>query len=277
MIINPIDSNRTNIGSLVRKAKFYYNRALLQKSKAELCNIYFATVHKCGSQWVNAVFSDKRISEITKLAVYPQHHYDINDFRMQFPRRAFIAGLYIDYPLYDVFINKPELYKSFFVYRDPRDLVVSWYWSAKETHGLNRGVRINRERLNALSQDDGLLYAINYLIPKFAAIRSWLELGGNDSNVRLIKFEELMTHPEHTLTELLHFFGYEVSDKIIKEVAADYSKDKMREKDVKGKINSSVSHYRKMPSTHKGMFKEVHYQKFYEVTGNLVESLGYTK
>jgi len=276
MIFNPIDTYKSNIGGIVRRARFYLNRALLlPRGGAALDNIYCATVQKCGSQWINAVFSDERIRQTTKLAVYPQHHYDINDFRMKFPQGAFVPGLYIDYPLYDVFIDKPRAYKTFFVYRDPRDMAVSWYWSVKESHGINRGVSINRQRLNGMSEEEGLLYTINYLAPKFAAIRTWIELGEKDERVKLVRFEDLVAHPADVLFELFGFFGYEVEKSLIEEIAADYSKEKMRERESNRRTSVGESHYRKKSSSHKDMFNQRHYDLFRGVAGDLVERLGY--
>jgi len=277
MIINPIDSYKTNAGNWLRKIAFYYKRSLLKTNKNGSSNVYFATLHKCGSQWMKEVFSDARVRGITGLEVYPQHHYDINDFHMSFPSRSLVPGLYMDYPLYDVFIDKPKHYKTIFLYRDPRDLVVSWYWSSKETHGLNRGVRINRERLNQMSLDEGLLYAIAYLTPRFAELRSWYEMGGKDKHVKLIKFEELTAYPEDGLKDIFNFLGYEIDDSLINDIVSDYSKNRMREKDMKKTSDSKQSHYRKVGSSHEGMFKDFHYKKFYDVTGNLIDVLGYKK
>lgn len=187
MIYNPIESYKENLRVNLRTAKFYLDKAgLFGTYSNRLDNIYYATSQKCGSQWISALFSDKRVRQLTGLAVYPQHHYDINDFRMRFPLGAFVPGLYVDYNLYDLFIQKPSSYKTFYIYRNPMDIVVSYYWSFKETHAPNSGVNILRQKLNSLTQDEGLLYLINFLGPKFAAIRSWVELGKNDPNVMII-------------------------------------------------------------------------------------------
>ena len=279
MIFNPINKLSTNLGGLVRLTKFYTKRLQLgfSKNPNTLANIYFATVHKSGSQWINALFSDKRIQRITGLPIYPQHHYDINDFRLSFPRNAFVSGLYIDYPLYDVFIDKSEQYRTLFIYRDPRDMVVSWYFSAKLTHSANRGVIINRKRLCALTEDEGIYYCINYLAPRFAAIRTWVELGAKDKNVTIVKFEDFVARPAEILTNLLVSFGYEFDCSVIRDVVEDYSKDKMRSRSLKHGPGSSESHYRQISSSHLDFFNEQHYASFYGITGDLIERLGYKR
>jgi len=41
----------------------------------------------------------------------------------------------MSYDLYEE-IQKPERYRTIYVQRDPRDVIVSWYWSMLETHVL---------------------------------------------------------------------------------------------------------------------------------------------
>ena len=276
MIYNPIESPRVNLMTNVRKAKFYIDRARIYSGAAtKLENIYLCSVQKTGSQWLNAIFSDEKVQKKTRLPLYPQHHYDINDFRLQFPTGAVIPGLYVDYNLYDLFIEKPSSYKTIYVFRDPRNLAVSWYWSAKETHALNQGIVILRERLNCMSQEDGLLYAINFLAPKYAAMRTWFEFGNKDPNVMLIKFEDLVAQTEQTLSAIFKFMGYEFDNAIINNLASDYSKEKMRNKDMMFRPDGSESHYRKHSSKYQEVFTSVHYKAMADVSGNLVELLGY--
>lgn len=256
--------------------KFYVNyipfRLFSRKGKLE--NLYFATIQKSGSQWLKAILDDARIREYTKLKSYPQHHYDGNEFHEIFPRYTFIPGVYLSYPIFWKFVNKPENYKVIYVIRDPRNIVVSWYHSVLKTHRALPGVLLMREKLKQLSIEEGLIYGIKHLGYKFAEMRSWIELSHEDDKVLIVKFEDLIENSQENLVTLFEFLEIEIPKKVIENVVKDYTKDKMRERDLEKRENKE-SHYRKQSSDHKGVFKEKHYRLFDEINGNLLEVLDY--
>jgi len=238
-------------------------------------NLYLATVQKSGSQWVKKVFSDPEMQEITRLKVYPQHNYEFNEFKSRFPVGTVIPGLYIDYPTFDVFVRKPKNYKVIYVIRDPRDIAVSWYHSMYSTHGERQGVDRVRRTLKGMTKEDGLSYAIKYLSPKFASLRSWVELSKGDSNVRFVKFEEMTDSPGSSFEELLTFCGFDFDREHIDSILSKYTKSNMRKTDLKNRSEDSESHYREKSSSFRDEFTTDHSHLFRQVTGNLVELLGY--
>ena len=240
----------------------------------KLDNIYLATVQKSGSQWVNSVFSDMDMQRITKLKVYPQHNYEFDEFENRFPRGTVVPGLYLDHPTFDVFIDKPRNYKVVYVVRDPRDIVVSWYHSMYSTHGERKGVDIVRKKLRTMSKEEGIAYCIQYLAPKFSALRSWVELAQGDKKVLFIKFEDLIKSPVSKFAEILEFCDIEYKEENLIAILNRYTKNKLREKDLQGR-DGNESHYRKSSSSYLVEFSEAHLKAFYGVTGNLVELLEY--
>jgi hypothetical protein len=98
-------------------------------------NIYHASVQKTGSHWVKSIFSDPRIRRYTHLHSYPGHRYEWTEFHTRFPKYHFVPGLFISYGSYEE-IRKPEHYKTFYIIRDPRDIVVSGYCSIRVPHRL---------------------------------------------------------------------------------------------------------------------------------------------
>jgi hypothetical protein len=75
-----------------------------------------------------------------------------------FPPRSIVTHLYVTYDTY-LSIPKPEKYKTFFVMRDPRDLVVSWYFSAKYSHRLEHPITEMRKTLKQYDHKIGLEFA----------------------------------------------------------------------------------------------------------------------
>lgn len=240
-------------------------------------NIYFATVQKSGSQWIRKLFKDKRIKKYTHLRLFPQHLYEYGDFYRKFPLYTYVPGLYISYQAYDLFIDKPQNYKTIYIYRDPRNIVVSWYYSMLKTHTPIKGVIDIRRKLKNLSKHDGLLYCISFLNEKFTYMRSWIELGKNDPNVLFIKFEELMNDNFTYVKKIFDFCKISISEEELKLILKDYTKIKLREADLLKQEDKTESHYRKHSSSHVDEFSEEHYKLFYETTGNLINVLGYEK
>lgn len=236
-------------------------------------NIYHLSVQKAGSQWIKEVFNDRRVRRYSGLVTYPQHAYEMGEFRERFPRRTYVPGLYMSYELYGK-IRKPKTYRTFAVIRDPRDVVVSWYHSALETHRLMGRIGVHREALKSMSQEEGLHYSMEYLAPKFAEMRTWA-FNAVDPALRVLKFEDLIETPFSQFQGLFEHCGIPLPDAVLRDVLDDYTKTKLRERDMKRRLAKSESHYRKESSSHRAAFTPGHHDHFREIAGNLVEYLGY--
>lgn len=166
-------------------------------------NIYHCTVQKSASQWLRAILSDPRVYRACGLSPYryqdhlPGQHdprkLTQRRFEKAFPATTIATTIYIDYDGF-ASIPKPPCYKAFFVMRDPRDVLISWYFSSKFSHPLMGDLGRVRRDLQRLSEQDGLLYCIEHLddFGLFAAQRSWADAAGKDVNVLLVRYEDLI-------------------------------------------------------------------------------------
>jgi hypothetical protein len=166
-------------------------------------NIYHCTVQKCASQWLRAILSDPRIHRSSGLRPYryqdhlPGEHdprrLTERRFDRVFPEATIATTIYVDYEGFTT-IPKPASYKAFFVMRDPRDVLVSWYYSSKFSHPLLGDLGRVRQELHRRSETDGMLYCIDYLdeFGLFTAQRSWAGADRRDANVRLVRYEDLI-------------------------------------------------------------------------------------
>ena len=62
---------------------------------------------------------------------------------------------------------------------------------------------------------------------------------------------------------------------VVVSVLDDYTKDKMRERDLRRRQEGEESHYRLGGSDHRKSFGEEHYRHFERVAGDLVDVMGY--
>ena len=89
--------------------------------------------------------------------------------------------------------------RLFVVIRDPRDTLVSWYFSLLHSHTTaDATVKESRELLQRLSKTDGLALMIcNHLYDAIRIQRSWLAAGA-----RVFRYEELLAEPDRTFGEI---------------------------------------------------------------------------
>src|SRR5690606_24261251 len=83
-------------------------------------------------------------------------------FHQPFPERTVVTPLYLTFDRFAE-LPKPEAYRAFFVARDPRDVITSWYHSHRSNHPMVGTVADNRAKLNTMTADDGLLFTIDTL------------------------------------------------------------------------------------------------------------------
>jgi hypothetical protein len=197
-----------------------------------------------------------------------------------FPRYTIVSPLYIKYEEFQK-MPKPEKYKAFWVMRDPRDLVISRYFSMKYSHAiLNEQMAEERKMLQKMNDEEGIYYFIEAIkgrnAVQYSALTSWLK-AKDDKNVMLCRYEDLVG--PNQIETFMKIFKH--CDIIIDREVLSNLLDKYSFKSLSGRpqgIEDVKSHYRKgIPGDWKNYFTEGHKRLFKEIAGNLLIDLGYEK
>ncbi len=249
-------------------------------------NIFHCCVQKTASRWVKLVFSDPRIlgqSGLTIVDYESELPGKVDARRLTdrtydepFPADTLVMPLYLSYGSF-CSIPKPAPYRAFFVMRDPRDIVVSWYFSIKYSHSAIGNVGQLRNKLNDLSLQDGLKFSIDslYGYGLFDSLASWIEAPHVDPNVMLVKYEDLTGIRQiETWQVLLEHCKIPVPLDQIQSVLERYSFKGLSGRE-QGEENTQ-SHLRKgVPADWLNHFDDEVEAYFTERVGNLPEHLGY--
>lgn len=189
-------------------------KKLARKQISSYDTIYHCCTQKTASQWFKAVFSDFLFYKYTGLEVIPfkKTYYGQKEvFFEAVPQHTFVTHLYVDYANYKK-IPKPENYKAFFVLRDPRELVVSWYFSALYSHPENKVVNQARKDLKNLDITEGLKYTIEKLdkLGLFEAQKTWKQAEGKVQHFRIFRYEDLANNNFNFLMRLFQYLDIEM-------------------------------------------------------------------
>jgi hypothetical protein len=249
-------------------------------------NVYHCCVHKTGSQWIRKIFSDPIVYRYSGLKPY---HYqselpegrdprNINErvFREPFPPGTIVTPLYISFECF-LSIPKPAQHRAFFVLRDPRDTVVSWYFSVRYSHTLMGEIPRLRKILDDLPVRDGICYAIDFLHSwgHFRALGSWIDAVRTSPNLLVVRFEDLIGSESHAAFEsLLRHCDIHVPSKALRRLLAKYSFEALSGR--KRGQEKKEAHYRKgVAGDWKNYLDAPLREKFDRLVGNLPEQLGY--
>ncbi len=180
---------------------------------------------------------------------------------------------------YNSFITKiqksDDNYLGFYIYRDPREYVISAYYSWLYSH---KGGHPTRKHLQTLGKDAGLKYVINQTNNRneWNMIRSWGD--SNNSKIFKLKLEDILGDDEkqnNTIDFIITKMGLDLMDEEITNIknTMDYKNFSNGRK--RGEINNH-HHYRGGSGlTWKDEMSEDVINHFYKVTGDLVKVLGY--
>jgi hypothetical protein len=249
-------------------------------------NVYHCTTWRTASQWLRAIFADKRIYESSGFIPFAYEAtlpggVDPRPFpqkyiRSRFPMRTIATPLYVAYEPYRD-MPKPTQSSAIFVLRDPRDLVVSEYFSTRYSHALIGDVPKLRAELQALSERDGMLRMLRYLeeMGVFAAQRSWIDGAAHDATVLLVRYEDLTATDNHAVwTSVLHHFDIQMPDSALADLLREHSFEAQTGR--KRGTTDLNAHLRKgIHGDWKNYFDAELVSQFKNVTGDLLLRLGY--
>lgn len=192
------------------------------------------------------------------------------------PKKTITTPLYVNYEAYRL-MPKPGDSRAIFVVRDPRDLIVSEYFSLRYSHSPVGDIPEHRSKLNTLSELEGLLYVLEYLhsYGTFACQQSWIDGAAVDDSVCLVHFENLTgkTGLSHWM-KITEHFDIQIPTTVLSQLLEDYSFESLAGR--QPGVEDKHSHYRKgVHGDWKNYFDERLVNKFKALTGDLVIELGY--
>ncbi|MFB6273379.1 MAG: sulfotransferase domain-containing protein [Salinibacter sp.] len=253
---------------------------VVERSECEA--VYHCCTHKAASTWFKNVLSDPRVFKYSGLTCYTYQRYlpdrvdrrpvyERDFYNVRFPRGIIATPLYADYPHFHT-IGKPNTWRAFFVLRDPRDLVVSWYFSMRDTHPeMSEQITERRERLRRLDKQDGLSLAIEEMADQgiFESQRSWANVDDADNRyVKVVRFEELFGDQQFELMRgLMDHLRIPIPNNALGELLSAYSFQKLQDRN---------QHYRRGKSGNWARhLTEQHLELLENQTDDIVRTLGY--
>jgi hypothetical protein len=168
-------------------------------------------------------------------------------------------------------------FRGFHIIRDPRDIVVSAYFSHKYSHPMGEWLKEQRELLNQVNLEDGIRHSINFRSSQFNRMSQW---DYHLANIYETRFEILTSEPCVEFSRIFQFLGLmpqRISLKILEEILYHHSFKRLTEGRERGQENHQ-HHYRKgIQGDWVEYFSEENKEYFKQRFGQLLIDLGYEK
>ena len=169
--------------------------------------------HKCATGWTGGT--------LREIALHMGRTFRVvnraEDFASASSLRTFVSGEDVEMLSYaNANIEHARSlppHRGFHVVRDPRDVLVSAYFSHKRTHGTSGWPELatHRDRLQSLSKKEGLFAEMEFSAPFFEHMRTW---DYAQDHVLEIKMETLTAKPVDHFLRITEFLGIlETSDR----------------------------------------------------------------
>jgi hypothetical protein len=246
-------------------------------------NVYHCTIQKAASQWVQAILADERtfhysnffhaLGEDAQAKTIVSHERSITT---PFPSRTIVSPLYITYEAYRD-IPKTGSSRAIYVMRDPRDLIVSNYFSLRYSHVPIGAILSTREHLEKLDETAGLHQMIEWYVSLggFKGMVSWVQAAVSDADILVVQFETLTGKSgRQEWARILDFFDIRMPGEVLDALLQDHSFEAKAGR--KPGQEDKASHYRKgVAGDWKNHFSEEVIQRFKDTTGDLIVRLNY--
>ena len=161
--------------------------------------------HKCATQWITAILAD--ICAATHLRMFEVSRVEEWDFP---DLRALVRCFRPDVLVYsNAEIRQARLLppgRGFHVIRDPRDLIVSAYFSHLHSHSVETwpGLREHRRRLQATDPSTGLLHEMEFSRRVLTDLHDWAY---DQRDVLELRMEDLILSPVDHVARVVEHLG----------------------------------------------------------------------
>ncbi len=176
---------------------------------------------------------------------------------------------------YEVVSGLPHEFKAFHVYRDPRDFIVSAYFSHLHSHPVFADLDEHRKRLASLPEEEGILLDIDWTERHVGYLSRIARWSFRDPRIVDLRMENLVTNPLNVFTRVFEFIELEVDRDVLAEVLEANCFARMSGGREPGR-EQAEAHYRKgVPGDWRNHFTPRIEQYLEQRFAGLVQQLGY--
>ncbi|WP_234571952.1 sulfotransferase domain-containing protein [Rhodohalobacter sp. 614A] len=158
--------------------------------------------HKCASTWISLIL--QLVCDELQLTYKSAHAPEVFEYDLN----RYLNENHIDFFSYTnaniKHVKKIDNFLGFHVIRDPRDIIVSGYYSHLYSHPIRGWLALvdHRNKLKELSKEDGLLLEMEFVRDRFEDLYNW---DYTQKNVLEMKMEELIRSPYNSILEAMTF------------------------------------------------------------------------
>ena len=182
-----------------------------------------------------------------------------------------VIKLHTKYSPENFAVIKNYLDKFIVMYRDLRDMTVSRYF-----HVLNDESHRHHQLYQHMSQEDGILHAINIVRQAFVSwVKDWHEVAlAHPDAIIEVRYEELHADVRGSMGKVLSRFNIPAGAGLLDQMAVSQLKTPM---DLKESLSRGETKRKGIVGDWRNLFTQKHKDYFKEFAGQLLIELGYEK
>lgn len=225
--------------------------------------------HKCATNWLRSICDEMAKKEIINIEVKGGKASKLQNQELSHAKNVLLNVSATNHAYGSL---RKEKARNIHFVRDPRDALVSNYFSWRYSHKINNETILNfREKSKDLSIEDGMIWLLDDF-PMGKQLSSW-----NDemwSNTTLFRYEVLLGNFDETLAKMFSSADVHLSQEDLDEVKLATSFSSMAGRD-RGE-EDKTKHFRKgVPGDWKNYETPALRNAFYDRYGWLGKQLGY--
>jgi hypothetical protein len=199
----------------------YLNKKLFNKSLPVTPlhdDLYLVSFPKSGTTWLNFLMANihLRMSGSSQQVTF----YNINDFIPDIEQVRNLKANILIFPGYRVIKSHSEFNpfynKVIYLIRDPRDIMVSYYYFLKNLGAFKKG----------LSQ---LIHSPRYGIRAWCRhVQGWVEKTPASTSIDFIRYEDMKAGPRQVLTRIYNLLGHMIPEEVMAQAIQASSFENMK-------------------------------------------------